>query len=226
VGRALLEPVPRDHRQTDAAFLRRRLVAAATLVIGATLLWLSLSSRPGDESFYLFTALLAATWTLGGLASGPLHLGRIPFRGTLARPIGTPITIGLIAAAVFVLAGLVVRDVHALRALTDQVLDHARVGSLPLVVALTLVNGIAEEIFFRGALYAAIGRRRPVSVSAAIYTLATLATGNPMLVLAAVLLGAVLGLQRRASGGILGPILTHMTWSTVMVLALPPLFAG
>jgi membrane protease YdiL (CAAX protease family) len=225
-GRALLDPVPRDHRQSDTAFVRRRLVGAATLLVGATLLWLSLSARPGDRSFYLLTALLAATWTIGGLASGPLHLGRIPFRGHLARPIGTPVAVGLLAAAVFVIGGLVIREVEVLRSLTDRVLDHARLGSLPLVVVLTLVNGLAEEIFFRGALYAAIGRRRPVTVSTAIYTLATLATGNPMLVLAAALLGVVLGLQRRASGGILAPVLTHVTWSTVMVFALPPLFAG
>jgi uncharacterized protein len=50
-----------------------------------------------------------------------------------------------------------------------------------------------------------------------------MATGNPMLVFAAFLLGLVLGLQRRASGGILAPILTHITWSTTMVLVLPAL---
>jgi hypothetical protein len=76
-------------------------------------------------------------WTIGAFASGPLHLGRIPCRGNLARPVGTPIAIGLIAAAVFVLGGLVVREVEALRALIDRVLDHARLGSLPLVVVLT-----------------------------------------------------------------------------------------
>jgi hypothetical protein len=37
--------------------------------------------------------------------------------------------------------------------------------------------------------------------------------------------GFVLALQRRASGGILGPVLTHVTWSLVMLFALPPLFA-
>jgi len=56
-----------------------------------------------------------------------------------------------------------------------------------------------------------------------IYAAATGATGNPILVFAAVLLGVVLALQRRASGGILAPILTHVTWSTTMVLALPAL---
>jgi membrane protease YdiL (CAAX protease family) len=33
----------------------------------------------------------------------------------------------------------------------------------------------------------------------------------------------MLALQRRASGGILAPILTHITWSTTMVFALPAL---
>ena len=47
-----------------------------------------------------------------------------------------------------------------------------------------------------------------------------------MLAFAAILLGTVVGLERRASGGILAPILTHVTWSTAMLFALPALFGG
>jgi uncharacterized protein len=90
-------------------------------------------------------------------------------------------------------------------------------------VLITVVNGVAEELFFRGALYAAIPRH-PVVVSTLAYTVATLATGNVMLGLAAVLLGLVVGLERRASGGVLAPILTHVTWSTSMLLVLPLIF--
>ncbi len=61
-------------------------------------------------------------------------------------------------------------------------------------------------------------------ISTVIYAAATLATGNPMLVFAALTLGVVLALQRRASGGILGPIITHVTWSMMMLFLLPPLF--
>ena len=61
-------------------------------------------------------------------------------------------------------------------------------------------------------------------VSTVAYVIATLATGNVMLAFAAVLLGAVVGLERRASGGVLAPILTHVTWSTVMLFALPLIF--
>ncbi len=223
---SLLDKVERDHHQSDAAFLRRRIVVVIVLVVGATLLGLTLSVRRGAPAFYPLTAGLAAVWVVGGFLSGPLHLGRIPFRGSLRRPIVTPIITGLLASAVFVIGALVVRQIPPLRDYVQNVLDHAKYGSLPLVAALTLLNGVAEEIFFRGALYAAIGVRRPVVISTVIYAIVTVATGNPMLVFAAATLGLVLGLQRRASGGVLAPILTHVTWSAAMIFALPPLFSG
>jgi uncharacterized protein len=220
---SLLDPVERDHRQSDGQFRRRRLIAALTLAAGATLLGLSLSVRPGDAKFYLYTALVAAVWTAGALLSGPLHLGRAPSRGRLRRPVLTPIATGLVIAAVFIAGALVVREIPALRDLVNDVLAHARYGNLAAIAAITVLNGIAEELFFRGALFAAIGRRHPVVISTAVYAVATVATANPMLVFAAVLLGLVVGLQRRATGGLLAPILTHVTWSATMLLALPAL---
>lgn len=224
VRSALVDRVERDHQQTDTAFLRRRIVVGVTLVVGAILLGVSLSVSPGDNAFYPLTIGLAATWIVGGFASGPLHLGRITFKGSMRRPIITPILIGLGAGAVFVVGGLIVRQIPPLAEFTENVLAHARFGSLALIVFITLLNGVAEEIFFRGALFAAIGRRKPVLISTLVYTVVTLASGNPMLAFAAITLGFVLALQRRASGGILAPILTHVAWSTVMVFALPPLF--
>ena len=223
VGPSLLDQVERDHHQTDQEFRRRRVVVAITLVAGAVLLGFSLAVSPGDDVFYLFTVLVALTWVGGALLSGPLHLGHIPFRDRLRRPIVTPIVTGLVLGAVFVIGSLVVREIPALRELVNSVLAHARYGAIVPIVAVTLLNGVAEEVFFRGALFAAIGRRHAVLISTVIYAAATIATGNPMLVFAAFLLGLVLGLQRRASGGILAPILTHITWSTTMVLALPAL---
>jgi CAAX protease family protein len=223
VGPVLVTKVPRDHVQSVSAFRRRRIVSAATLAVGATLLGFSLATAPGNPAFYALTLAVAVTWIVGGIVSGPLHLGYVPFRGTLRRPIVTPVAVGLAAAAVFVLGALVVRDIAPLRDYVVNVLEHARKGSLVLITAVTLINGAAEEIFFRGALFAAIGRRYPVAISTVIYACVTVATGNPMLVFAAGTLGAVLGLQRRASGGILAPMITHLTWSAVMLYALPPL---
>ena len=73
-----------------------------------------------------------------------------------------------------------------------------------------------------GAAYAAIPWH-PVVVTTVLYTVATLVTGNVMLTFAAAVLGLVVGLERRASGGILAPILTHITWSVTMAFTLPAL---
>ena len=222
----LIDKVERDHWQPDEAFLRRRIVVGITLAVGATLLGLSFSVRQGDPAFYPLTFGLAATWTLGSLLSGPLHLGHILRGGTLRRPIITAIVAGLLLAALFVVGAFVIRTIPALASLTEDVLGYARLGNLWIILVITLVNGIAEELFFRGSLFAAIGAWHPVLISTALYALATVAGGNPVLVFAAALLGTVVGLERRASGGILAPILTHITWSLSMLLVLPPIFAG
>ena len=222
----LIDRVERDHRESNSAFRRRRIVVGLTILVGATLLGLSFSTEPGDPRFYLLTLALAATWVIGSLASGPLHLGHIAFRGTRRRPIITPIVVGLILAAIFIAGSLVIRLVPPLAGYAEDVLTYARLGNLAVVAVITLLNGIAEEMFFRGALFAAIGVRHPVLISTVLYALATVAGGNPVLVAAAAILGAVVGLQRRAGGGILAPILTHITWSLAMLFILPAIFAG
>ena len=87
-----------------------------------------------------------------------------------------------------------------------------------------LANGVGEEVFFRGALYTALAGHRPVASSTAVYTVATVATRNPALVLAAGVMGTLFALQRRASRGLQAPALTHVTWSTLMVRLFPPLY--
>jgi len=226
VRRALWDVVPRDQRDTPVALRRRQVVTIAVVVVGAVALGLSLRIEPGSRWFYASTLGLAAIWAAGAVASGRLHLGRIAFRDRHARPILTPIAIGALLAGVFVLGALVVRSIDFLAPLEDQVrsiIDYADQGSLVILAGITAVNGIAEELFFRGAAYAAI-TRSPVLWTTLAYAIATLATGNVMLSFAAVLLGVVCGLERRASGGILGPILTHCTWSLTMLLVLPVVF--
>ena len=222
----LIDKVERDHWQTDAEFKRRRIVVAITIVIGATLLGLSFATEQGDPLFYPLTFGLAATWAIGSFASGPLHLGHIAFRGVLRRPILTPIVVGIVLAAIFAAGALVIRTIPPLASLTEDVIGYARANNLAIVFVILIVNGIAEELFFRGALFAAIGVHHPVLISTVIYAMATVSGGNPMLVFAAAVLGTVVGLQRRAGGGVLAPILTHLTWSSAMLFALPPLFAG
>jgi membrane protease YdiL (CAAX protease family) len=221
----LWDKVPRNHRQDPRPFLVRRIVTAVFVVIGAGVLAWSLGIDAGDSTFYVATTILAAIWVVGAFASGPLYLGRIKRPGSddLGRPVLSGILLGLVLAGIFVLGALLVRQVPPLDRQVSSVLDHASAGITPVLLVITVLNGVAEELFFRGALYAAVPRH-PVVVSTLAYTVATLATGNVMLGFAAILLGLVVGLERRASGGVLAPILTHVTWSTIMLFALPLIF--
>ena len=222
VRAALVTPVPRDHTESDAAFRRRRVVAVVTLVVGSAVLTLALRIPPGDPLFYAATVGLAVIWTVGAFVSGPLHLGRARTRsGGDARPLVQSLALGAILLAVFLLGGFVIAHIPPLRDPVTHLLDHARLGSLSLVAAITAVNGIAEELYFRGALYSAVGRRHAVLVTTVVYALTTVGSGIPLLVLAAALLGVLTGLQRRVTGGILGPMVTHLTWSLGMLLLLP-----
>jgi membrane protease YdiL (CAAX protease family) len=224
IKRSLWDVVPRDQRDTAEALRRRQLVAAAVVLVGAIVLGWSLRLEPGGSTFYVAAIVLAGVWAAGAFFSGRLHLGRIA-GGTeiFVRPILAPILLGLLMVGVFVLGALVVREIEPLATYVSSVLEYADEGSLTALAIITFFNGIAEELFFRGAMYAAIPRH-PVLWTTLAYVVATLATGNVMLAFAAILLGAVCGLERRASGGVLAPILTHITWSLSMLFLLPLIF--
>lgn len=212
------------HHEPPSVVRRRRVIVAVVLVLGAAVLGLSMTQRPGEASFYALTLALSAVWAAGAFASGPLHLGGVRWRGRNQRPVISGATIGLLLAGVFVLGGLIVREIPPVADLVIRVLQYTDQGSWRLTVAIALLGSIAEEMFYRGALYTALGRHHPVLVSIVLYVVATLASQNLMLAFAAIILGTVCALERRATGGVLAPILTHFVWSLVMLLALPPLF--
>jgi uncharacterized protein len=221
---AIVSTAAVPHHEPPAMIRRRRIVVIVVLVIGATLLGFSLTRTPGDTSFYLLTFALAAVWAAGARLSGPLHLGCVRFRGRNQRPIITGTAIGVLLGGVFIVGGLVAREIAPVREYVVEVLQYANYGAPWLVVLITVVNGVAEEMFFRGALYTALGRFHPEVMSTIVYAVAVSAAGNPMLGFAGIILGAVCAYERRITGGVLAPMLTHFFWGLVMVLALPPMF--
>lgn len=204
----------------DEVRRRRRKIVAATGVAGAGVLNASLRSEADSPRFYGLTLGVAAIWAGGGRASGPVHRGR--GAGEPSAVVG-PVLLGAGAFAGFYLAALIARRIPMLNGPITRLLGYAHEGSAGLVLFTTLANGAAEEIFFRGAVYDVIGDRK-VLISTALYSLTTIATRNPALVLASIVMGTIFGLQRRATGGVQAPILTHLTWSALMLRFMPPLF--
>lgn len=220
----IISRVALPYHEPRGVVQRRRAVVGVVVVIGAAVLAAMHSKLPGDPAFYWLSLILAVVWTVGAVVAGPLHLGVLRFRGRNERPVFTGTGVGLVLGGVFLLGGLAVQDIPPLANQVVAILAYTTEASWRLVVLIALVNAIAEELFFRGALFSAFGRRSPLVFSTLLYVAAMMAAGNLMVGVAALVLGTVCALERRATGGVLAPVLTHLVWGLMMVLALPPIF--
>jgi hypothetical protein len=120
----------------------------------------------------------------------------------------------------------VARHNKTLNRAISSVLSYMDAGPAGLVILTAGVNAVAEELFFHGALWDAAGPEHPATTTAAVYTVSTLATRNPALVLGGAVTSLIFGTQRRRSGGVAAPAIAHVVWSVLMLTLLPPLFAS
>ena len=128
---------------------RRRLVITATGISGAALLSASLSARAGSRPFYLLTAGLAATWTGGALAAGPLTWGTTPDHDDAPhRLVVTPVLTGAGAFGLFYGAARLARRIPVLALLHWLILGQR--GSVAWMVRsdgqCEVVEGVAEPV--------------------------------------------------------------------------------
>jgi membrane protease YdiL (CAAX protease family) len=180
----------------------------------AALLRFTFAAKAGSARFYLLTTGLAGTWTAAALSTGP-----IPWRGDVwrERPGGgaralvvVPVVTGAATFAVFYGAARVARRHRALHRAIASVLGYAHAGSTPLVMLIASGSGVAEELFFRGALWSG---PHPLRTTTLAYAAST-----------AAITSVIFGWQRDATGGVLAPAVTHITWSVLMLRYLTPLF--
>jgi membrane protease YdiL (CAAX protease family) len=201
-----------------------RRAVIATGIGGAGLLGVSLSSPPGSRRFYLLTMGLAGTWAAGALGSGPLSLGSPGQPDERCRAMVVPVLTGAGAFGLFYGAARIARHIPVLDRAIGSALRYEHDGSTPVVLLTASANALAEELYFRGALWALVEDSHPVIATTLAYAATTAATRNPALVLAGAATSVLFGLQRHTSGGILAPALSHLTWSLLMLRFLPPLF--
>lgn len=207
-------------------------LAEVTLLAGPVALRLAFAATEGSESvgtasaFAASSLLLAAIWTAGGVAviavSGPDP-------GAVTAPRGRAALLALGAGAAFALAclggGLVLDAWGPTRPWIAHALGTASAAPLGVVLAVALLAGAGEEVFFRLALCRLMTGRARWIVPTALYALATVATGNPGLVLVAIPLGLVATALWSATGRWVGPLIVHALWSLTMVGLFPVLAA-
>lgn len=221
-----MQPVSQTHPTAEpvtdsAAPVARRsaVICVIVLILGAILLHLSLTSEPGRGGFYPASVALAVTWAGGAFLAGGVPLARSTYAERFSARAG--VALGVALVLVFSVGGLVVGAIPAINDTIHDVLVYSTRGSFLAVLIIAVGTGACEELFFRGALFTALAGHHPVVSTTVIYALVTCATGNPMLVFAAALLGALTARQREITGGVLAPILTHGIWSLGMILILP-----
>ena len=191
---------------------RSGLVLLATLVASAILTGRIYDSRdPATLSYVLSAVLVAGSVLSGGMPKAHRRKGKHPVVG--------PFLTGVGLFAFFALAGLVVRLMPAFDHGVEEVLRIADRGSTLAVFLAALTAGVAEEVYYRGALFERLPL--PIATATLAHMISTLPAGNVALTGAAFLLGGVCGLSRRASGGWWAPAVVHVSWSLLCIAWLP-----
>jgi membrane protease YdiL (CAAX protease family) len=193
----------------------------AAVAVGTTLTALTLRVPRGSGAFYAAGFAQAGVWSAASVACRPIAWTG---RWDRVRELLTGAGVGALSFVAFVGAAAVGRHVGFLAGPIDSVLRKADSGPVVFVLALALVNGVAEELFFRGVLVDLtlhLGSVAAVSISTTVYVAVTAVGGNNALTAAALVMGAVFAIERVVSRGLLVPIVTHLVWSTLMILALP-----
>ncbi len=207
--------------ESAPALRRRRIAVGTTLAVGAVLLRATITTPRSSVRFGGFGLLLAATWIIGGLLAGPLRAPP-PTRTRRNRHEAVEAAaVGVIAFVVFLGANLVARHIAVLAHALNSLLPRTSTSTSVLVIAVVATNAVAEEYFFRGALHAACANWRPGAATVVVYTLLTVVTLNPALVVAAAVMGTVFSLERLATGRVFAPAVTHLVWGLLMLLAFP-----
>ena len=119
------------------------------------------STKPGSAPFYTLSLATAGTWLIGGLQLGSGHLGWEQAAPDGFRAVAAPIATGVAAFGIFYGAARIAQRIPVLNEAISSVLRYAQKGSDPLVILTALANGVGEEVFFRGALFAAIEAATP-----------------------------------------------------------------
>lgn len=190
-------------------------------VLGALGLFLARRSGDGTPGFYALTVvtavIYAAAWWVWG--------DRGAFRNAGAGDVARGAAVGAALAVVFMLGALVVRCIPFLAEPVHELLSMPSAGGWAPTVAVLIINGIGEELVYRGAVpHQLRGRFSELGVGALstlLYCVVTIAMGVPLLVFAAGVLGAVCFFEASRTRGLLSPVAVHLTWSTTMLVAMP-----
>jgi membrane protease YdiL (CAAX protease family) len=197
---------------------RRRsgLVLLATVVVAAVVTGRAFDKPYGSAGFLRLTYVLALVLVAGAVLSGgppraESRSDRHPWLGPVLRAV--------VLFAVFAVLSWVTPVLPPVRHGMRVLLRYADAYPFWRVALAAATVGVAEEVFYRGAVFERA--RLPVMTATLAHVVTTLPAGNVALTLSALVLGSVLGHARRRSGGWWAPAVTHALWSVLVIAWLP-----
>ena len=174
---------------------------------------------PGDQLyriawvFYLFLAIGGALWV--GARDGTIPLA------LFVDPGGWWIDLGLGVAAAGLLLGLWQAGLRLLPSAGDL---EAKLGEMlrgvetPEVIALALLSGFAEELFFRGFLQPRVG----IPLSTALFALAHLSYDQPAMLVGITLLSLAFAFIVRWRQNVWAAVVAHAVFDAIQLIFVIP----
>jgi membrane protease YdiL (CAAX protease family) len=195
---------------------RHGLVLLATVIVAAVVTGRVYDAPYGSARFVRLTYVLALVLLGGALLSGGAP--RAESRHD-SHPVFGPAVRAVVLFAVFAVLAWVSPLLPPVHHGVRVLLRYA--DALPFATAAlaAVVAGVAEEVFYRGAVFE--HARLPVVTATLAHAVTTLPARNVALTLAAVVLGSLLGHSRRRTGGWWAPAVTHALWSVLVIAWLP-----
>jgi len=197
---------------------------ATAVLIGA---WAALMSRFGGANVYAvmgpYAACVIAVCPVLARLQGTAQrswLATKPRDLALGAALGVAMTL-----ATYPVFRLVTALIPSLEPSVESLYADASTHSLVTALAWTTLIIIAEEVLWRGLVLDELDERLPRHASSALsvvtYALAQLGSGSFIVLMLALVCGAVWTWQRRATGSITAPLVAHLIWSPTVILLWP-----
>ncbi len=185
--------------------------------------------RLGPLDFWWAMGLVVAVLVVSAIAadSGTVALLREDIRTRLFRKIALGVLSAAALYGVFYLGNGLVRRFLPMGGEGIGAVYALRSGAQALRIGLLLllVIGPGEELFWRGYLQRTwqkkLGNASVLPLTVAVYTAVHVASGNPVLVLAAAVCGLFWGVLYQRSGSVLLVAVSHTIWDLAVFLLFP-----
>lgn len=204
--------------RTIAAWL-----TAVVALLAAAWVLATLFANSHPENLNGYALLLAGVWLVAGLTVVLLVPRPATEGGTppARRPLVLSLATGLAISLAALVGGLLLHWIPQTRFLVAGPLEAASTQSAWALLAVSLVAGACEEVFFRLGLPRLLRGWVRWVVPLTLYVLVTLASGSPALALMAGLLGATAMWVLDRTRWWPAPLIVHAMWTLTMIGLFP-----